>query len=471
MSDDIELKAAEAVGDETVFGKTEEKAIISLAFDQPEFFSSILNYIKIDYIGEPEAKFVLGLIKYYYERNGVILSRALCKDQALDELTADDPHEEILALINRTSDPREVPIVMDKLMEWAKKKAYLQLYDTDVIEAVGRGEYEQVEHILDEAARITNVGSQCHFFFNETDELFVSEAEEKLTTGFRGLDKVLNDGGPTRGEVCCFMAPTGKGKSIVLCNVGTMNVKNSRVVLHVTLEMTWLKTAKRYSGCFTEVPIKEHISKRVSVERKLSGIRATYNSDLIIAEFPPDEVSVDSVHAIIDMLRKRHGVKVDVVIIDYLELLLSRNPAYNKDDYVRQKRACTELDRLAKKENVAVFTATQTNRGGNEGSDKEKSLDINKVAESYGKTMPMSYLVSINQTRKEYEVGRQENGSVTASQIRLFVAKNRNGKVFETIQTRVNYETMKMMEYEGLTDLGAEKTAGKDSDEVVNEDS
>jgi replicative DNA helicase len=464
--DEIQLKTEESIEKEAIFGKTEENAIISLAFDQPEFFSSIINYIKEEFFSRPEARFVLGFIKYHYERNDVILSRALCKDQVLDELTADDPHEDILALIDRVSDPREVPIITDKLMEWAKRKAYLQLYETETIEAVHNGEYEQVESILDEASRITNIGSQCHFFFDEVDELFVLETEEKFTTGFRGLDKVLNDGGPTRSEVCSFMAPTGKGKSIVLCNVGAMNIKNSRVVLHVTLEMTWLQTAKRYCGCFTEIPIRKRIDKKASIKRKLSSIKATYGSDLIISEFPPEDVSVDSIHAIIDMLRKRDGIKVDVVIVDYLELLLSRNPTYNKDDYIRQKRACTELARLAKKENVVVFTATQTNRG-NEGSDKEKSLDINKVAESYGKTMPISYLVSINQTRKEYDIGRQDNGSVTASQIRLYVAKNRNGKAYETIQTRINYETMKMMEYEGLVELGAEKTI---DNEIIDED-
>jgi hypothetical protein len=161
------------------------------------------------------------------------------------------------------------------------------------------------------------------------------------------------------------------------------------------------------------------------------------------------------------MLWKMHGLKIDVVIIDYLELLMSRNPAYNKDDYIRQKRVGTEVDRIAKMDNTLVGTATQSNRQGTEGADKEKLLDLNKVAESYGKTMPISYLVTINQTKQEYDAGREggDDAPVLKAQCRFYIAKNRNGPKFKTINARINYETMAMTEYESLTSQTEDKDA------------
>lgn len=458
----ISLQPAIEMEESTTFGKTEEYAIISLVFDQPEFFSAILPYLKDEFFEQFETKFVFNIIKYHFEKHGVLVSRNMCLDIVLQSLTADDPHEEIIKLVQRESDPREVPIITDKLMEWARKKAYGQLYSQEAIEAHERGEYALIEQILDDAHKITNVNAQCHFMFNELDSLFQSEQIERFTTGFPLLDSVLNNGGPTRKEVVVFMAPTGVGKSIVLVNCGASCIRRSLNVLHVTLELSWVDTALRYMGCFTEVPIRNRFEERPKIEETLRKIRATYGANLIITDFPPDEISVDSIHGVMDNLRKLHGIQIDVVIVDYLELLLSRVPAYNKDDYTRQKRISTELFRLAKKENVLVVTATQTNRSGNENQSVQTNkknapmidpvIDINKVAESYGKTMAMDYLVTINQTKQEYEAGKLDpsrpDSPNTKARCRFYVVKNRKGPKFVTINATINYETMAMREQE-----------------------
>lgn len=198
--------------DNKIFGKYEERAIISLAFDQPEFFSAILSYLKDEYFESYDSKYVFSLIKYDYDKHGVILSRAMCLDIAKEGLTADDPFKEVIDLIERESDPREVPIISAKLVEWAKKRAFSRLYSADALDAHERGDYDYVENIMEDANRIQNVGSSFYFFFNQLDELFAEDNEEKLTTGFKTLDASINMGGPTRGEVFVFMAPTGVGK-------------------------------------------------------------------------------------------------------------------------------------------------------------------------------------------------------------------------------------------------------------------
>jgi replicative DNA helicase len=460
--DEIDLKdPKEDLEEGKQFGKHEEAAIISLAFDQPEFFSSIQQYIKPEYFERFDTSWVFSILKYHIEKHDVILSRELCLDIALDELTADDPHEEIVALINRRSDPRETPIITEKMAEWSKRRAMMQLYEREVIEAVERGEFEDVNNIMEDVSKITNIGSQCHFFFNEIEPLFQKEMQERFTTGFSTLDMAINEGGPTRGETFCVMAPTGVGKSIFLVNMAVANIKKKRNVLFVSLEMPWKKVALRFMGCFTKKWIKKRFVEADYIKKELAKIKNTYGAELVISEFPPDEVTVDTIHAQIDMLWKMHGLKIDVVIIDYLELLMSRNPAYNKDDYIRQKRVGTEVDRIAKMDNTLVGTATQSNRQGTEGADKEKLLDLNKVAESYGKTMPISYLVTINQTKQEYDAGREggDDAPVLKAQCRFYIAKNRNGPKFKTINARINYETMAMTEYESLTSQTEDKDA------------
>ena len=438
------------------FGNAEEQAIISLAFDQSEFFSAILPYLKPEYFIQAETQYVFTLIKKSYEEHSTIPTRGLCLDMALERLTADDPHKEIAAIINRESNPREVPIISAKLTDWAKKKAYGLLYSEEAIRAHEVGDYEQIEEIVESAKKIVDVGTKVHFFFDEIDQLFIMENDEKLTTGFPRLDQAINQGGPSRREVFCFMAPTGVGKSIALCNAGATNIKRSLNVLHITMEMSWLKTSLRYMGCFSLQAIRSRLDPNIQEKIRLSlgKIASTYGSKLMIVDLPPNDVSVDTIHAIIDAIRKMHGIKIDVLVIDYLELMSSRSPTNNKDDYTRQKSVSTEILQLAKKENVLLFTATQTNRSGNEGKDKggeEQLIDINKVAESYGKTMPVDYLVTINQSKQEYDEGRtskDENAPITHSRCRLYIVKNRNGPKYVTVSGVINYETMSMIEQE-----------------------
>jgi hypothetical protein len=467
-----------------LFGPTEERAIIALALDQPEFFSAVMPWMKVDYFEQADTRWVFAIIKHHFEKDGVMITRDMCLDVARIELTADDPHQEILSAIRKESDPRDVPIITNRLTDWAKKKAYSQIFSEQAYAAHERGDYTEIEKIIEEAQKITNIGANCHFFFNEVDQLFLEEREKKLTTGFPGLDRAINEGGPIKKDVFCWMGPTCVGKSIALINSGAGCVKRALNTLHITLDMPYFKTALRYCGCFTEIKIRERVKYKDMVMSRLSSIRSTYGAELIIVEYPQDEISTDVIHALLDTIRKIHGIKIDVVVVDYLECMLSRVPAYNKDEYLRQKRVATELCRLAFKEDVLVFTASQTNRSGIDmqnmkGTSTEKVIDLNRVAESYGKTMPLSYIVTINQTKDEYlggkpeskdvtqkEQGEQKKNDITDAQVRFYIAKNRNGPKYQQITIRINYDTMSMKEKTLLQSLSAKKDEEVKDEEV-----
>ena len=171
------------------------------------------------------------------------------------------------------------------------------------------------------------------------------------------------------------------------------------------------------------------------IRRVINTMKDTYKRRLLIYEFPPDECSVDHIYALIDNLKRKEGWKPDVVIIDYLDLMVSRNAPYNSDDYTRQKHVATELRGLAKNENVLVFTATQTNRSGGEGG---QPIDLSKTAESYGKQFALDYVISLNQSL--------EDKLERPPRIRFYVAKNRNGPKNEMITCEINYDTMVVKE-------------------------
>jgi replicative DNA helicase len=162
-------------------------------------------------------------------------------------------------------------------------------------------------------------------------------------------------------------------------------------------------------------------------------MKQTYNKRFAIYEWAPDECSVTHVYALLDNLRRTESFQPDVIILDYMDLMVSRNAGYNKDDYTRQKHVANEIRGLAKNENVLVFTATQTNRSGSGGG--EELADLNKAAESFGKQFALDYVISLNQSRAQRR-------AEPFPQITMYIAKNRNGPRSEQINCTIDYNTM-----------------------------
>lgn len=428
----------EVGSDDMPFGPHEEKAIISLVFSSPEFFGSISQYLDPSYFNVPEAKFVYAVIDKFYRKNETMPTRGMVHDTILRLLTVDDDYERILEYINYKADSREVPIIKDVLLDWARDRAYGLVYSEDAISAYESKDYTKLQQLIENAQRIVDVSGSGESFFDGIDEIFDKETEEKLTCGFKPLDKICNEGGPTRGEVFVFMAPTGVGKSVSLVNAGIAAFRKGLKVLYITLELSKHKTKLRFVGAFSRINIKSRFENEDVVRRRIDKERMTYHGDVILYEFPPDEISVDTIYQTIKWLKRVKGWAPDVVIIDYLELMISRNNEYNKDEYKKQKKVSTEIRGLAKNEHVLIITATQTNRNKDDkkkggGGGGGEAIDLSRIAESYGKSMPTDYIVSINQTSEEYNHG---------GRIRFYVAKNRNGPKFKTIAARIDYNTM-----------------------------
>lgn len=425
------------------FGDREEEATISLIFDLPEFFISVANNLKLEFFKNRKARYVYTIIDYFYDRYGTVITRELCRDEALKQLTADDDYEEILALIGRESDQREAPIIRDRLIEWARNQTFRLLYSAEALSAVEAEDYTKIEEIFDEASKIKDISVSGYWFFERINDLFMQNKEKKLTCGFSRLDECLNEGGPTKKETFCWMAPTGVGKSLMMINTAVANIKKGEKVLHITMEMSELKTALRYAGSFTEIEIAQRMSQEQKMRTRLEKMEKTYGGGLVIYEFPPYTISSSTISSLVDSIRRIKSFNPTVIILDYLELMAQAD----KDEYISQRKIATELRGVASKEDVFVVTGTQTNRSSMEGSNKEKNstgskeIDLDKTADSFGKMMPFDYVVSINQTRQEYDFGSENK-----AKCRLYIAKNRNGPKFKTINATIDYGIMKARE-------------------------
>ena len=427
---------------EQPFGVHQEKAILSLALDMPEFFTQVARHMLPKHFKKDHHKYVFTIIKQCFDKHGCVPTRDLVLDIARRNLTVDDDYEPVIETITRKTDYREVPLIKDELLNWTRKQAYGLLHSSEAHEALQNEDYEELDKIYAHAQRITDVTNSGVRFFDNLHLLWKGETAQKLTCGFPELDIHINHGGPARGEVFIWMAPTGRGKSIMLVNSGRMCVERNLKVLHVTLENSTEITMQRYMGSFTEENIGTRATRREPIEQRLKKIQASHpKGDLVIARFAPGEITTDTIHQLIDVLKRTKNWKPDVVIIDYLELMISRSPYNNRDNYLRQGCVAEEVRALAVNEDVLVVTATQTNREGLNSNGKEAAtggelIGINKTSESLKKMMSIDYCVTINQT--------QEERNCKIPKLRFWIAKNRNGPDEKLVHAYINYDNMRV---------------------------
>ncbi|MCK9558123.1 MAG: hypothetical protein M0R50_08810 [Candidatus Cloacimonetes bacterium] len=456
---------------DTPFGPNTEAGIISLLLDFPELYIPTAKFMSADLFSRPEVKFVIAALKQDYDKFGVLPTRSLLHDRLAKQLTVEDPYEEILAIVDKPSDPRETPILRRDLHEWIEHKIYSQLYSDEAIAAHQRKDHDFLRKIVESATTIGTVGRQGFWFFDQLDELFADTAVEHISTGFPSLDEKLNEGGPSPGEVLIFLAPTGVGKTLTLVNVAHAAMTAGHDVLFITFELSAYKTAIRLMSRMSMTPTRNFIRANINslpeeeqqsirdTQSKVRGIIQTESNKscgkIVIYDLPPDEHSVDDVYGIIETIRKTRGWTPKVIVLDYLELMQSRRSYNNSEgDYTRQKSTATEIRGLARNVNALVYTATQTNRSGVKNGAANNAnpnavaaqahIDLDKAAESFGKAMPVDYVVSLNQTEEEYRRGEIDKDAGSA--IRLWIAKNRNGPKFISISTDVFYDRMLISE-------------------------
>jgi replicative DNA helicase len=185
------------------------------------------------------------------------------------------------------------------------------------------------------------------------------EMGERISTGFPRLDDALR-GGPTRREVFYFLAPPKGAKTAALLNVAAAALRRQYGVYVATFEMQAIRMALRVDRLLSRQNRDELFDDQDVLRRALDGLRATGAAELYIDEFPPQMPnSVAEVRRRILEIRRAGGV-VDVVILDYLNIMgAARDEREKRHELPRISR---EISALARELNVLIWCAALVNR-------------------------------------------------------------------------------------------------------------
>ena len=312
------------------------------------------------------------------------------------------------------------------------------LRSADLLE---KGEYGPVEDLVKKAVQVgltKDMGTD--YFADPRGRLLrIKDKNGQISTGWQTVDKRLF-GGMNRGELNIFAGGSGAGKSLFLANLGVNWALQGLNVVYLTLELSEELVSMRVDSMITEIPSREifrqidEVEMRVRVIGKKSG---TYQ-----VKYMPSGKTANDIRAYLKEYEIKMGKKIDVLLVDYMDLLLPISKRISAENlFVKDKYVAEELRNLAMEKQCVFVTAAQLNRGAVE----EVEFDHSHISGGLSKIQTADNVFGIFTSRAMRERGRY--------QIQLMKTRS-SSSVGQKIDLEFNIDTLR------ITDMEQEESYG-----------
>jgi archaellum biogenesis ATPase FlaH len=318
------------------------------------------------------------------------------------------------------------------------------LKSADLLE---KGEYGPVEDLVKKAVQIglqKDLGTD--YFLDPRARLeAIKDKNGQVSTGWPSLDKKLF-GGFNRGELNIFAGGSGSGKSLFMANLGVNWCLAGMNVMYLTFELSENLVSMRLDAMTSEIPSRDIFKSIDDVEMKVKMIGKKAGAFQV--KYMPTGKNANDVRAYLKEYEIKTGRKVDVLLIDYLDLMhpigqkISAENLFVKDKYVSE-----ELRNLAMELNCIFVTASQLNRS----SVEEIEFDHSHISGGISKINTADNLIGIFTSRAMRERGRY--------QIQLMKTRSSSG-VGQKVDLGFDVDTLRIVDIGEEEDSNSYQSAG-----------
>jgi replicative DNA helicase len=270
------------------------------------------------------------------------------------------------------------------------------------------------------------------------------------------MDKKLF-GGFNRGELNIFAGGSGAGKSLFLANIGVNMAEKGMNVMYLTLELAESLVSMRIDSMVTGISTRDVFKNIDDVEIKVKMIGK--KSGAFQVKYMPSGKTANDVRSYIKEYEIKTGKKVDVLLIDYLDLLMPAGTKVSAENlFIKDKYVSEELRNLAMELNTVFVTAAQLNRGAVE----EIEFDHSHISGGLSKIQTADNVFGIFTSRAMRERGRY--------QLQLMKTRNSSG-VGQKIDLGFDQDTLRIIdcdEDEGSNNYNSASSGGSSANSIVS---
>lgn len=231
----------------------------------------------------------------------------------------------------------------------------------------------KIKEIIDEASKTNFINDDDDFGSDFDDAELHSQDSSTLRvrTGFETLDHVLG-GGWDISTLNMIMAETNGGKSLWMQNFAVLSANLGYNVLYVTLEMSEKKVLKRMGAMRLKIPIDQYdeVSKNKDMlQQRIKQLRRSEQVDnlfdnkvgkIFVKFWAAGTTMVSDIDNFLEKLKDKRGIKIDLVIVDYITLLAPiKGSGIDNNLYLKGKHFAEGLRAIAAKYQCPMISAIQ----------------------------------------------------------------------------------------------------------------
>ena len=364
------------------------KAISSL-LTHKGFLTNIHDIINEDFFENSAHRWCIKEILRYYDKYHTTPSLEVLKVelQKVDNDVLQLSIKEQLKLAYVTSD-EDLKYVQEEFTNFCRnqqlKKALMS--SVDLLKA---GDFDGIRHIVDGALRAGQDKNVGHEYVKDIEERYRENSRAVIATPWPKINDILQ-GGLGNGDFGLIFGSPGGGKSWSLVSLGGFAVRLGYNVLHYTLELGEAYVGKRYDAYFTKIPVNETEKLRGKAEEVIPQLPGR----LIIKEYPTGRATMSTIESHINKVEGM-GIKADLIIIDYVDLLSSGRKVRERKDEIDD--IYTSTKGLARELDIPIWSVSQVNRAG----ANDEIIEGDKAAGSYDKLMISDFAMSLSRKKED----------------------------------------------------------------------
>ena len=333
--------------------------------------------------------------------------------------------------------------LMDEFESFTRHKALERaiINSADLLE---KKEYGQVEILVKDAVQIGLARDMGTDYFDDPRArlMGLKDKNGQVSTGWETMDRKLF-GGFNRGELNIFAGGSGAGKSLFLANLGVNWALQGLNVVYLTLELSESLVSMRIDSMTTGITTRDIFKNIDDVEMKVKMIGKKAGAFQV--KYMPSGKTANDIRAYLKEYEIKVGKKVDVLLVDYLDLLMPVGKRISAENlFVKDKYVSEELRNLAMELQCVFVTAAQLNRGAVE----EVEFDHSHISGGLSKIQTADNVIGIFTSRAMRERGRY--------QLQLMKTRSSSG-VGQKVDLEFNIETLRITD---LDEDEAESTNG-----------
>ena len=424
-------------------GNTFQVQLLNQIVVDKDFSHSIMDVIESSYFDNKYFKIIIQMIKEYH-----VKYESTPTFDTLEQIVKSEISQELVAkiVLDTLKQVKDAPFegtsfVQEKALKFCKQQELQKAMDKSqkIITEGDFESYDKVEGLIREALQVGEVEKGQTDVFDNLDTVLDEDYRHPIPMGIGGIDKLLK-GGLAKGEIGVILAPTGVGKTTVLCKIANTAFNMGYNVLQIFFEDNPKIIQRKHFTMWTGIEPDNLVLHKDVVMGKITEIKETMKNELILKKLASDSMTMNQIK---NQVRKiiADGTKIDMILLDYIDCVLPESSA--KDEWKAEGSVMRGFEGMCHELNLAGWTATQ----GNRSSISSEVVTTDQMGGSIKKAQVGHVIITVAKSLQQKEMNL---ATIAITKSRL----GKDGVVFENC--KFNNELLEIDTESSVTFLGFE---------------